>query len=90
MEELTDRKQNRIHGLETQLTERSQIEEKNENLPDRIRGERSYQDRRQNKLDEGSFTQNHQSLSPREQHMSSPPQSPSVQSPEYNDACDAP
>ncbi|ERG92132.1 MAG: hypothetical protein J07HQW1_02167, partial [Haloquadratum walsbyi J07HQW1] len=52
-----ERKQDRIDELEEQLTERSQIEEKIENLPDRIRGDRSYQDRRQRKLDEGSVTQ---------------------------------
>jgi hypothetical protein len=50
-------KHNRIDELEAQLTARSQIEEKIENLPDRIRGDRSYQDRRQRKLDEGSVTQ---------------------------------
>jgi Ribbon-helix-helix protein, copG family. len=57
LEERVERKQNRIDELEEQLTARSQIEEKIENLPDKIRGDRSYQDRRQKKLDEGSVTQ---------------------------------
>jgi hypothetical protein len=43
--------------LETQLTERSRGEEKIENLPDKIRDQGSYQERRQRLLDTASIGQ---------------------------------
>ncbi|ERG94035.1 hypothetical protein [Haloquadratum walsbyi] len=49
-EEQFEREQNRIDESEAQLTERSQFEEKIENLPDKTRGERSYQDPRQQNI----------------------------------------
>ena len=57
LEERIERKQNRIDELETQLTERSRVEEKIEELPDRIRGEMMYQERRQRMLDQASITE---------------------------------
>lgn len=57
LEERVERKQARIDELEAQLTERSRVEEKIENLPDRIRGEMTYQERRQRMLDQASVTQ---------------------------------
>lgn len=58
--ELADRleiRDERIDELERQLTERSQLTEKIEDLPDKIRGEMSYQERRQRKLDQASLGQ---------------------------------
>lgn len=49
-EEQFEREQNRIDESEAQLTERSQFEEKIENLPDKTRDERSYQDPRQQNI----------------------------------------
>jgi predicted DNA-binding protein len=60
IDELADRvqrKQDRIDELEGQLTERSRVEEKIETLPDRIRGEMSYRERRQRMLDQASLTE---------------------------------
>lgn len=57
LEERVERKQARIDELEAQLTERSRVEEKIENLPDQIRGEMTYQERRQRMLDQASVTQ---------------------------------
>jgi Arc/MetJ-type ribon-helix-helix transcriptional regulator len=54
LEEQLDRRDSRIDTLEQQLRERSQIEDKIEDLPDRIRGEESYQERRQRLLDRAS------------------------------------
>lgn len=54
LEDRLETRDNRIDELETQLAERSQIESKIENLPDRIRGEVTYQDRRQQMLDRAS------------------------------------
>ena len=57
LEERVERKQARIDELEAQLTERSRVEEKIEELPDKIRGEMTYQERRQRMLDHASFTE---------------------------------
>jgi predicted DNA-binding protein len=57
LEDRVQRKQDRIDELEGQLTERSRVEEKIENLPDRIRGEMSYRERRQRMLDQASLTE---------------------------------
>ena len=57
LEGRVERKQARIDELETQLAERSRVEEKIENLPDKIRGEMTYQERRQRMLDQASFTE---------------------------------
>lgn len=54
-DELADRletREERIDELEKQLTERSRVEEKIEELPDKIRGTESYTDRRRRRLDE--------------------------------------
>ncbi|MEZ3172748.1 ribbon-helix-helix protein, CopG family [Halorubrum sp. RMP-47] len=51
LEAEVDAKQDRIRQLEEQLSRRSQIEEKIENLPDVIRQGESYQERRQRLLD---------------------------------------
>jgi len=50
-------RENRIDELETQLSRRSQLEEKVEDLPDKIRGQESYQERRQRKIDQASLAQ---------------------------------
>ncbi|MCU4976017.1 hypothetical protein OB955_25455 [Halobacteria archaeon AArc-m2/3/4] len=47
----------RIDELERQLAERSQIEEKIEDLPDKIRDGQTYQERRQRMLDQASVTE---------------------------------
>jgi predicted RNase H-like nuclease (RuvC/YqgF family) len=57
LEERVQRKQDRIGELETQLTERSRVEEKIENLPDKIRGDMTYQERRQRMLDQATVTE---------------------------------
>jgi len=57
LEERLKRKQDRIDELEEQLTERSRVEQKIEDLPDKIRGEMSYQERRQRVLDQASIAQ---------------------------------
>lgn len=51
LETEVDAKQDRIRQLEEQLSRRSQIEEKIEDLPDVIRQAESYQERRQRLLD---------------------------------------
>lgn len=57
LEERVVQKQNRIDELETQLGERSRVEEKIEELPDKIRDVGTYQERRQRMLDQASLTQ---------------------------------
>jgi archaellum component FlaC len=47
----------RIDQLEEQLRERSRVEEKIEDLPDKIRTVGTYQERRQRLLDEASLTE---------------------------------
>ncbi len=57
--ELEDRvatRNDRIDELERQLAERSQIEEKIEDLPDKIRDDQTYQERRQRMLDRAPIT----------------------------------
>jgi Arc/MetJ-type ribon-helix-helix transcriptional regulator len=46
----------RIEELEEQLARRSQLEDKIEGLPDKLRDAESYQERRQRMLDKASFT----------------------------------
>lgn len=50
-------RQNRVDELETQLSERSRVEEKIEELPDKIRDVGTYQERRQRMLDRASLAQ---------------------------------
>lgn len=50
-------KEDRIAELEEQLARRSQIEEKIEALPDKVRGAQTYQERRQRLLDEASLAE---------------------------------
>ena len=53
-DELADRldsREQRIDELESQLRKRSNIEEKIEDLPDKIRGNETYNEKRQRKLD---------------------------------------
>jgi DNA repair ATPase RecN len=50
-------RETRIEELEQQLARRSQIEEKIESLPDKIRDRESYQERRQRMLDQASLAQ---------------------------------
>jgi metal-responsive CopG/Arc/MetJ family transcriptional regulator len=50
-------KEERIQQLEDQLARRSQLEEKIEDLPDKIRTIETYQERRQRLLDQASFAQ---------------------------------
>lgn len=57
LEERLSIREDRIDELETQLAERSQIQEQIEDLPDKIRGEMTYQERRQRMLDQASLTQ---------------------------------
>ncbi len=52
-----ENRENRINELEEQLARRSQLEEKVENLPDKIRDRESYQERRQRMLDRASLAQ---------------------------------
>jgi chromosome segregation ATPase len=59
-EEMTDRmdsREERIAELEAQLSRRSQIEEKIENLPDKMRDAETYQERRQRLIDRATITQ---------------------------------
>jgi uncharacterized coiled-coil protein SlyX len=58
--ELEDRlavREERIDELERQLTQRSEIEKQIEDLPDKIRKDTTYQERRQRMLDEASISQ---------------------------------
>lgn len=55
--EQLEQREKRIEQLEDQLTRRSQIESKIEDLPDKIRERETYQERRQRKIDEASFSQ---------------------------------
>jgi predicted RNase H-like nuclease (RuvC/YqgF family) len=57
LRERLESREKRIEELETQLTERSRVEEKIEDLPDKIRDVESYTERRQRKLDRASFAQ---------------------------------
>jgi len=59
-DELAERlgaRENRIEELESQLRKRSQIEDKIEDLPDKIRNAETYTERRQRKLDRASLPQ---------------------------------
>ena len=49
-------REDRIDELESQLAERSRVEEKIEDLPDKIRDEMSYSERRRRMLDRASIT----------------------------------
>lgn len=49
-----DQRECRIDDLEEQLARRSQLEQKIENLPDKIRDEQTYQERRQRLIDQAS------------------------------------
>jgi predicted nucleic acid-binding Zn-ribbon protein len=57
LQQRLDIREERINELETQLAERSQIQTKIEDLPDKIRGEMTYQERRQRMLDQASLAQ---------------------------------
>lgn len=57
LEERLEIRENRIDELETQLAERSRIQQKIEDLPDKIRDEMTYQERRQQMLDQASLTE---------------------------------
>jgi len=57
LEDRLETRNDRVEELETQLGRRSEIEDKIENLPDKIRGELSYTERRQRKLDQASLGQ---------------------------------
>jgi predicted RNase H-like nuclease (RuvC/YqgF family) len=57
IEERLAAREDRIEELENQLRKRSNIEEKINDLPDKIRGEETYTERRQRKLDQASITQ---------------------------------
>lgn len=50
-----DARDDRIDTLEEQLRQRSRVEEKIDDLPDKLRGRESYTERRQRKLDEASL-----------------------------------
>lgn len=52
-----DARETRIETLEAQLAERSQLEEKIEGLPDKIRDTGTYAERRQRLLDEATLAQ---------------------------------
>ena len=57
LEDRLETRNDRIDELERRLAERSQIEEKIEDLPDKIRDGQTYQERRQKMLDQASFTE---------------------------------
>ena len=57
IEERLAAREDRIEELESQLRKRSNIEEKIEDLPDKIRGAETYTERRRRKLDQASITQ---------------------------------
>jgi len=57
LEERLSAREARIEELEEQLARRSQIEEKIEELPDTLRGQDSYQERRRKALDRATVTQ---------------------------------
>jgi len=50
-----DAREERVETLEEQLRERSRVEEKIEDLPDKLRGAETYTERRQRKLDEAGL-----------------------------------
>jgi len=51
LQDRLESREDRIDELESQLRKRSEIEQRIEDLPDKIRGEMSYQERRQRALD---------------------------------------
>lgn len=55
--EEVERKQGRIETLEDQLRERSGLRDEIQQLPDKIRDERSYSEKRQRMLDQATLTQ---------------------------------
>jgi DNA repair exonuclease SbcCD ATPase subunit len=57
LEERLAARETRIETLEAQLAERSQLEAKIEDLPDKLRETESYSERRQRLLDEASLAQ---------------------------------
>jgi len=57
LEERLATREDRIDELETQLAERSRVEDKIENLPEKIQDEESYRERRQRILDQASLAQ---------------------------------
>jgi uncharacterized coiled-coil protein SlyX len=57
LEERVATREARIDELETQLTQRSQIKEEIEDLPQKIQEEESYSERRQRVLDQASLPQ---------------------------------
>jgi|APHM01.1.fsa_nt_gi Ribbon-helix-helix protein, copG family. len=57
LREQLESRQGRIEELESQLRKRSNIEEKIEDLPEKIRGEESYTEKRRRKLDQATFPQ---------------------------------
>jgi Arc/MetJ-type ribon-helix-helix transcriptional regulator len=57
LEERIEDKEGRIDELEEQLARRSQLEDEISALPDKIRDDMSYQERRQRMLDQATFSQ---------------------------------
>lgn len=57
LEARLDAREERIADLEEQLARRSQLEQKVEDLPDKVRQASSYQERRRRLLDEASLAQ---------------------------------
>jgi chromosome segregation ATPase len=57
LEERLAAREERIEELESQLRKRSNIEEKIEDLPDKIHDADTYTERRQQKIDRATFTQ---------------------------------
>jgi uncharacterized coiled-coil protein SlyX len=57
LEERLAAREDRIDELERQLAERSRVEEKIENLPEKVREEMSYRERRQKMLDQAGLAQ---------------------------------
>jgi len=51
LQDRLESREDRIDELESQLRKRSEIEQRIEDLPDKIRGEMSYQEKRQRALD---------------------------------------
>ena len=52
-----EQREDRIDDLEEQLARRSQLEQEIEDLPDKIRDEQTYQERRQRLIDQASLLQ---------------------------------
>jgi TolA-binding protein len=57
LQERLESREDRINELESQLAKRSQIEDKLEDLPAKIQGRESYQERRQRLIDRASISQ---------------------------------